>query len=70
MDGLNGVNGPMGENIFWGLPVAFALEEGARERIENMTDDQRTVLREKSGQVKDDAGMDELVRMVAEGKFE
>lgn len=70
MDGMNGVNGPMGENFFWGLPVAFAMEETARERIGNMTDEEREVLREKSRQAVDDAQLDELVRMVAEGKFE
>lgn len=56
--------------FFWGLPVAFAMEETARERIGNMTDEEREVLREKSRQAADDAQLDELVRMVAEGKFE
>ena len=35
-----------------------------------MTDEERDVLRAKSDQVKNDGEMDELVRMVAEGKFE
>lgn len=70
MDGMNGVNGPMGEGVFWGLPVAFAMEETARKRIGDMTDEEREVLRQKSGQVTSDAEMDDLVRMVSEGKFE
>ncbi len=35
-----------------------------------MSDEERTVLREKSKNVTSDREMDELVRMVAEGKFE
>ena len=69
MDGMNGVNGPFGENTFWGLPVAFAMEETAKSRIDNMTDEEREVLREKSSLAADDAELEELVRMVAEGKF-
>lgn len=69
MDGINGVNGPL-EDELWGLPVAFALEDNALARVNSMSDEERAVLREKSKQVKSDKEMDELVRMVAEGKFE
>ena len=68
MDGFNGVNEPLGG--FWGLPVAFAMEENAMNRINSMTDEERDVIRAKSSQVKNDGEMEELVRMVAEGKFE
>lgn len=69
MDGLPGINGVLGNGAFWDLPVAFALVDEARERINGMTDEQRDVLREKSRAASDEE-MDELVRMVAEGKFE
>lgn len=68
--GIAGVNGMTGEETFWGLPVAFAMEEEARDRIGNMTDEQREVLRQKSTGLTDDSQIEELVRMVAEGKFE
>ena len=68
--GIAGINGMTGEETFWGLPVAFAMEEEARDRIGNMTDDQREVLRQKSIGLTDDSQIEELVRMVAEGKFE
>lgn len=68
--GVAGVNGMTGEETFWGLPVAFAMEEEARDRIGNMTDEQREVLRQKSTGLTDDSQIEELVRMVAEGKFE
>ena len=67
--GVAGVNGMTGEETFWGLPVAFAMEEEARDRI-GMTDEQREVLRQKSTGLTDDSQIEELVRMVAEGKFE
>lgn len=68
--GAAGINGMTGEETFWGLPVAFAMEEEARDRIGNMTDEQREVLRQKSTGLTDDSQIEELVRMVAEGKFE
>ena len=68
--GAAGINGMTGEETFWGLPVAFAMEEEARDRIGNMTDEQREVLRRKSTGLTDDSQIEELVRMVAEGKFE
>lgn len=68
--GIAGINGMTGEESFWGLPVAFAMEEEARDRIGNMTDEQREVLRQKSTGLTDDSQIEELVRMVAEGKFE
>lgn len=68
--GIAGINGMTGEETFWGLPVAFAMEEEARDRIGNMTDEQREVLRQKSTGLTDDSQIEELVRMVAEGKFE
>lgn len=68
--GGNSVNGMAGNETFWGLPVAFAMEEAARDRIENMTDEQREVLRQKSAGLTEDDQIEELVRMVAEGKFE
>ncbi|HKM33436.1 MAG TPA: hypothetical protein VJY54_01670 [Lachnospiraceae bacterium] len=70
MDGYNGVNQPLGGNMFWGLPVAFALNETAAETVGNMTDEEREVLRERSSGVTSDQEMDELVRMVVEGRFE
>ena len=68
--GIAGINGMTGEETFWGLPVAFAMEEETRDRIGNMTDEQREVLRQKSTGLTDDSQIEELVRMVAEGKFE
>ena len=70
MDGFNGVNEPWGDNMFWGLPVAFALEESAAEMVSNMTDEERKVLRERSSGITSEKEMDELVRMVVEGRFE
>lgn len=71
MDGFN-FNGdqPLDGNMFWGLPLAFALEESAAEMVNNMTDEEREVLRSRSSEVTSDEEMDELVRMVAEGRFE
>ena len=68
--GAAGINGMTVEETFWGLPVAFAMEEEARDRIGNMPDEQREVLRRKSTGLTDDSQIEELVRMVAEGKFE
>lgn len=70
MDNFNGANGVLGDGTFWDLPVAFAMEDTARERICQMTDEEREVLRNKSSQAADDRELEELVRMVAEGKFE
>lgn len=77
MDGMYGVGGVSKindgvsiEGAFWGLPVAFALDDDVRDRIGRMTDEEREVLKEKSFQAKNDTELDELVRMVAEGKFE
>ncbi|MCH5275467.1 MAG: hypothetical protein J1E65_06475 [Lachnospiraceae bacterium] len=70
MDGYNMMNAVYGEEQFWGLPVAFASEEKALEQISRMSDEQREVLRQKSSQLTDDSKLDELVKMVAEGKFE
>lgn len=70
MDGLYGMGEPMGSNMFWGLPVAFAMDESARNRINGMSDAQREVLRVQSSRMLNDKDMDELVRMVIEGKFE
>lgn len=55
---------------FWELPIAFAMNEAAISRIGEMTDEEREVLREKSSLARNDDELDELVRMVAEGKFE
>lgn len=33
---------------FWELPIAFAMNESARNRIGEMTDEEREVLRQKS----------------------
>ncbi len=68
--GFSSANEPWGSSMLWGLPVAFAMEEDAMDRINSMTDEQREVLREKSSQVTSDSEMDELVRMVVEGRFE
>ncbi|MEZ3428164.1 MAG: hypothetical protein K1W13_12315 [Lachnospiraceae bacterium] len=70
MEGFNNAGIFPGEDMFWGLPVAFAANEDMKERIGSMSDEERTVLREKSKNVTSDREMDELVRMVAEGKFE
>lgn len=70
MDSFSGANGVMGDGTFWDLPIAFAMEEDAREKIRNMTDEEREVLRNKSSQAANDKELEELVRMVAEGKFE
>lgn len=70
MDGFNGANVPLNGSMFWGLPVAFAMEESMMDRIGRMSDEEREVLREKSSQITNDSDMDELVRMVAEGRFE
>lgn len=70
MDINNGSGAPIGDNMFWGLPLAFALDETALENVNNMSDDQREVLRERSNSVSSQKEMDDLVRMIAEGKFE
>ena len=33
---------------FWELPIAFAMNESVRNRIGEMTDEEREVLRQKS----------------------
>lgn len=70
MDGYNTFSHGYEGDLLWGLPLAFASEEKALERISNMSDEEREVLRQKSSQITDDSKLDELVRMVAEGKFE
>ena len=55
---------------FWGLPIAFAMNESARNRIGEMTDEEREVLRQKSSLAGSEEELEELVRMVAEGRFE
>ena len=55
---------------FWELPIAFAMNENARNRIGEMTDEEREVLRQKSSLAGSEEELEELVRMVAEGKFE
>lgn len=70
MDGFNTFGNGIGEDLLWGLPLAFASEDKAMERISNMSDEEREVLRQKSSQITDESKLDELVRMVAEGKFE
>ena len=56
--------------LFWELPIAFAMNESARNRIGEMTDEEREVLRQKSSLAGSEEELEELVRMVAEGKFE
>lgn len=70
MEGFNNAGIFPGEDMLWGLPVAFAADEDMKERIGSMSEEERAVLREKSKNVTSDREMDELVRMVAEGKFE
>ncbi|MBO5167228.1 MAG: hypothetical protein IJ405_00210 [Lachnospiraceae bacterium] len=70
MEGFNNGGVPFGDDMFWNLPVAFGMNENARDRISSMTEEERDVLRAKSSQVTSEKEMDELVRMVAEGKFE
>ena len=70
MEGFNMGGVPFGDEMFWNLPVAFGMNESAREYISSMTDEEREVLRVKSGQVSSEKELDELVRMVAEGRFE
>lgn len=70
MEGFNNGGVPFGDEMFWNLPVAFGVNESARERIGSMTEEQREVLRKKSSRVTSEKEMEELVRMVAEGKFE
>ena len=55
---------------FWELPIAFAMNESARNRIGEMTDEEREVLRQKSSLAGSEEELEELVSMVAEGKFE
>ena len=55
---------------FWELPIAFAMNESARNRIGEMTDEEREVLRQKSSLAGSEEELEELVRMVAEGRFE
>ncbi len=64
------IYGCLGQSAFWGLPVAFARDENVIDRINCMTDEQRESLRTRSSSAKSEAELDELVRMVAEGKFE
>ena len=54
----------------WELPIAFAMNESARNRIGEMTDEEREVLRQKSSLAGSEEELEELVRMVAEGRFE
>lgn len=70
MDGYNTFSHGYGEDFFWGLPLVFASDEKAMEQISRMSDEEREVLRQKSSQLTDDSKLDELVQMVAEGKFE
>lgn len=70
MEGFNMGGVPFGDEMFWNLPVAFGMNESARERIGSMTEEERDALRAKSGQVSSEKELDELVRMVAEGRFE
>lgn len=58
------------QTSFWELPIAFAMNESARNRIGEMTDEEREVLRQKSSLAGSEEELEELVRMVAEGKFE
>lgn len=55
---------------FWEFPIAFAMNESARNRIGEMTDEEREVLRQKSSLAGSEEELEELVRMVAEGRFE
>ena len=55
---------------FWELPIALAMNESARNRIGEMTDEEREVLRQKSSLAGSEEELEELVRMVAEGRFE
>ncbi len=55
---------------FWELPIAFTMNESARNRIGEMTDEEREVLRQKSSLAGSEEELEELVRMVAEGRFE
>lgn len=55
---------------FWELPIAFAMNGSARNRIGEMTDEEREVLRQKSSLAGSEEELEELVRMVAEGRFE
>ena len=55
---------------FWELPIAFAMNESARNRIGEMTDEEREVLRQNSSLAGSEEELEELVRMVAEGRFE
>ena len=55
---------------FWELPIAFAMNESACNRIGEMTDEEREVLRQKSSLAGSEEELEELVHMVAEGRFE
>ena len=46
------------------------MNESARNRIGEMTDEEREVLRQKSSLAGSEEELEELVRMVAEGRFE
>ncbi len=70
MEGFNMGGVPFGDEMIWDLPVAFGMNESAIERINSMSEEEREVLRVKSGQVNSEKELDELVRMVAEGRFE
>ena len=58
------------QTTFSELPIAFAINESARNRIGEMTDEEREVLRQKSSLAGSEEELEELVRMVAEGRFE
>lgn len=70
MEGFNNAGIFPGEDMLWGLPAAFGMDENRKARISSMSDEERAVLREKSKNVTSEREMDELVRMVEEGKFE
>ena len=46
------------------------MNESARNRIGERTDEEREVLRQKSSLAGSEEELEELVRMVAEGRFE
>lgn len=70
MEGFNNAGIFPGEDMLWGLPAAFGMDENMKARIGGMSDEERAVLREKSKNVTSEREMDELVRMIEEGKFE
>ena len=70
MEGFNNGGVPFGEEMFWNLPVAFGMHDNVREIISSMSEEERETLRSKSEQVTSEDEIEELVRMVAEGKFD